>query len=455
MVKPLPTVLASFIGGFFLVQQCGGTSTAFAACSTVPPKPETFRGAKGRVDRPFAVPGDTGGGSVWVGHGGRVALTIDGCPAPTGDFDKSTDVVAIVFTPPSGGPRNALLLAHDCAGVDVSACQGQLQGSGKAACAKATILIPGGTDKGKSLAFDMPALASVNALPELAGPATIVVTRKDKPRCDIGGATVPNCKSDTQPNPPLFCVDDLFQGDPCTSNTRHAVFGNFTVLPELNSFQKLCRDSGDMPKCLLGNAPVNLRFAIDKRGNALIPFQWTGVLRARGSGGSPCPPGSDDCDRRKLRGYTAVDPFPSDPAKAVLQLPAGVSVKSFNMQGAEFVPPPAITAALSSDSLEFRLEGEAHKGKSVLRVPSCDDRNPSCAPNSFFNFTGRMQGSVGPVAIARTGQAGVCEKAGAGDEQPGGPTPTPRKRCTSDAQCGTAYVCAGFRAFAGGHKPKP
>jgi hypothetical protein len=428
-----------------------GVHAAFAACSTVPPQPQVFRGARGKIDRPFVIPGDGAGGSVWVGNGGRVALTIDGCPAPTEDFDKGSDVVAIVFTPPSGGPRNALLLAHDCSGVDVGACQGQLQGSGKAVCQKATILVPGGTDRGKSLAFDMPRLSSVSALPDLAGPATSSVTKKAKPRCDIGSPAVPTCKNATQPNAPLFCVDTLYQGDPCTSDSRHAVFGNFTVLPELNNFQKLCRDSGDKPNCLLGNSPTALRFAVDKRGNVLIPFEWTGVLRARGSAGSPCPRGSDQCDRRKLRGYTAVDPFPADPAKNVVKLPSGVAVKSFNMQGAEFVPPPAITASVSSDNLEFRLEGEAHKGKSVLRIPSCNDSNPSCTPNTFFNFTDRMQGSVGSVPIARTGKQGTCEKVGAGDEPP----TAPRKRCTSDGECGSGSVCAGFRAFARGHGPQP
>jgi hypothetical protein len=166
----------------------------------------------------------------------------------------------------------------------------------------------------------------------------------------------------------------------------------------------------------------------------LLPINWRGVLRAHGSSNKPCADG-DQCDTRVLKGSTAIEPFTNDPNKKVIDLPPGVRVQSFNMRGSEFVPPPSITVALSADGNELQLEGEAHKGKSVIRVPSCDDRTP-CTPNQFFNFTDRLENHVGPINVRHRGGPGVCNVS------------------ETDGECGPNVVCTAFRAFALGQTPR-
>lgn len=401
-----------------------------AACSAVAPAPEILVGAKGSIDRPFVVPGDIPGGGPGGpdGQGGRTVLTLDACQPPGAEFDKKDHVVAIVFTPPLGGTRNALLLAQKCTDVDTALCASQL-GGGKVECVKTNVLVPGGTDKGKELAFDVPEIPT--ALGKLAGPAAVVVTKKDELRCDVGSTSVPLCTDTTAAPQPIFCVDDLSQG-PCDAAVKHTLFPAFTVLPAINDFQKLCKDSGTFPQCASG-VGYKFEFAIDKAGNALVPLRWRGILRAAGGGNAPCTQGQ--CDTRVLQGFTSVDPFPGDPAKEVIDLPAG-SVKSYNMRGGEFTPPPTIHVGISPDLLELRVEGVAHKGKSVLRFPS-----GATAPNTYFDFRNRMQNGVGPVDIKRQGGPGVC------DGFKGG-------KCLTDADC-APDKCGQYRAFALGQTPQP
>lgn len=423
---------ASLLVAALLSAQLIDPHSARAACSGAPPVPEVFRGAKGSIDRPFVVPGDKPGGGPGNpdGDGGRAALILDSCQPATAEFDKQTQVVAIVFNPPSGGTRNALLLAHQCTGVDTTTCANQLGAGSKAVCVKTTVLVSGGGDKGKVIAIDFPDLPS--GLPEVAGPAAVIVTDKSALRCDIGGSVTPTCKDDTQASPPLFCVDDLFQGTGCASATKHSVFPSFTVLPPMNDFKDLCKDRGDAPHCT-PNTAYAFKFAIDKNGNALVPLRWRGILRSIGSGGIACP--DENCDTRVLQGFTSADPFPSDPTKNVIQLPAN-AVTSFNMRGAEFTPPPQIVAALTADMLELKIDGVAHKGKSVLRFPS-----GNVTPNAFFDFRDRMKGGVGPIEIQRKGGPGIC------DRERGG-------ACKTDADC-APDTCGRYRAFAGKHTPRP
>jgi hypothetical protein len=420
--------IACFSLSFFLAP------IAEAACTGDPPTIPMFYGDRGQLDRPFVVPGDHAGGGSWVSNGGRVTLTLASCPPapPPPDFDLQNHVVALVFTPPGTGQRNALLWAANCTAADEQACSGQLGLGGVAKCAKNAFQVTGDN---RSLFFDVPATTSVG-LPDLTGPATIVVTTRPNPRCDLGGP-IPNCKAAALQNPPpVFCVDDLHQA-PC-SPTAHPVFGNFTVLPELNDYKSLCRDKGDKPSCASAGLP--LRLAVDKRGNALIPIKWVGVVKGPGGPDAPCQPSPIDdsgCSRRKFAGYTGINAFPGNTAP--INLPAG-DVTSYNMRGAKFNI--AITASQTDDKLELRLDGVAHKPKSVLRLPSGTNGGP---PNQFFNFADRMQGGVGSVLLGQSGGPGVCSTASGADEDP----PTgPRQRCNSDGECGAGRVCAGFRGFA-------
>jgi len=423
--------IACFAFSFFLAP------IAEAACTGTPPAIPMFYGDRGNLDRPFVVPGDHAGGGTWVTNGGRVTLTLASCPPapPPQDFDQKNHVVALVFTPPGGKQRNALLWAANCTAVDEQACSGQL-GGGIAKCANTPFVVTGSTgDTGKGLFFDVPVITSAG-LPDLTGPATIVVTTKASPGCALGGP-IANCKAASLQTPaPIFCVDDLYQA-PC-SPSPDPVFGNFTVLPELNDYKSLCRDKGDKPSCA-SSGGLPLRLAIDKRGNALIPIKWVGVLRGKGRPDSDCPPSTDDdaCDTRKFAGYTGINAFPGNPAP--INLPAG-AVGSYNMRGAKFNI--SITASQTDDGYELRLEGVAHKPKSVLRLPSGADGG---APNQFFNFADRMQGGVGSILLGQSGSPGVCTAASGADEDP--PT-APRQRCNSDGECGAGRVCAGFRGFA-------
>lgn len=445
MTRTIPRLSAALVLGALICSDVGLPRDARAGCSNIPAPPVSFRGAKGTVDRPFVIPGDTGGPAD---SGGRVTLILDACQPAAAVFDPNDHVVALIFTPPSGGARNALLLTKRCDDSVEKACEAQLQPNGKAACVPTTLHVEGGGKSGddRLLWFDMPKITAASGLSDLAGPAAIVVTGKSSLRCDVGGQTTPTCKSDTTPASPLVCIDDFFVDPGCGLSFLHPEFGNFTVLPTLNDFQKLCKDEGAAPNCVFDETKAEaVRFAIDKRGNVLLPVNWRGVLRAKGSPtGAACTTASA-CDTRKLRGKSRIDPFLNDPAKDVIKLPSGV-VKSFSVRGAEFVPPPEITVGLtnpgSPDQNELLLEGEAHKAKSVVRIPSCDETVSPCVPNSLFNFTDRLANQVGPVTVPRKGGPGICD-------EPGG------KKCTSDANCGSGVACAGVRAFALGHLSDP
>ena len=81
---------------------------AAASCNLLPGVTNTFRGARGTLDRPFAGPGDL----VEL----RLIPVCD-TASPGFDPDPAAQVVTLVFTPPNGA-RNLVVLATDCAALE-------------------------------------------------------------------------------------------------------------------------------------------------------------------------------------------------------------------------------------------------------------------------------------------------------------------------------------------------
>src|SRR5262245_3117289 len=84
---------------------------AYGACNIIPPAIQPFRAMVGTVDRPFAGPGD------WLELGPDRCTQIGGFPDPVDGI-----TVTVLFTPPAGGTRTALLLTpDDCASPSIQA----------------------------------------------------------------------------------------------------------------------------------------------------------------------------------------------------------------------------------------------------------------------------------------------------------------------------------------------
>lgn len=408
-----------------------------AACSRAPRTPIIFRGVKGTVDRPYVTPGDVG--SNPENHGGRLTLTLDSCQAAGLAFDKKEHMVALLFAPPGGGPRHALLLAQKCDGVDVATCGSQINAPDRARCVKTTIHTrPNADGDNRVLLVEVPETTAAAGFPDLTGPAAIVVTPKSAPACSIGGS-IPNCRSATAGGGPLICIDELFLSVGCTLDNPQPDFTSFTVLPPINDYRRICGPGGAAPACDLAQA-AKVRFTVDARGNVLMPLLWRGILRGKGSSGQCSDVAADagHCDTRLLVGHSAVDGNADTPQPDVITLPPGATVTSHTMRGEWFEPPPAIEVNVSADGTELVLSGQAHKSKSVLRIPSC--AGAGCTPNQLFDFTDRLEGGVGAITLTRSGGPGVCDT-------PGG------TRCTTNADCAAGVVCAQFRADAGDHLP--
>src|SRR5689334_13994831 len=92
-----------------------GVSNVDASCDVIPSAVKAFPGTLATVDRPFASPGD------WV----KLSLNPE-CHAASPGFSRNVadQVVTVVFRPLDGA-RNVVLLATDCAAVEVArlACQ--------------------------------------------------------------------------------------------------------------------------------------------------------------------------------------------------------------------------------------------------------------------------------------------------------------------------------------------
>jgi len=239
-----------------------GAAPADAGCNVIPPAVESFRGGLGSLDRPFARPGD------WV----RLSLDPD-CHGPAGFAGGAADqVLSLIFTPPAGGPRNVVVLAADCGAVDTAAC-GARSDVAEAEC----VQVGGGPialdqPDAHTLRFRFPDTDGLvgdgdDQLP-LAGPVTLAVT--------AAGAPLPCALASLPCNRALglrACIDALYAANGTCNAQPHPVFPSFTALPPDNDYQALCSDP--VPPCT--GLTDELRFAVDARGNLLLPMDWRGV----------------------------------------------------------------------------------------------------------------------------------------------------------------------------------
>jgi hypothetical protein len=379
---------------------------AESACNTIPEEPVAFRGAVGTVDRPFARAGQGPGDYLRAGRGcGSPALADhDG----DGSIDAEDYVVTVVFTPPGSGARNIVALT---AGSDCGACSGK----GEVHCVPGTDGILVNTSL-ETVAFRFPGTDDHPAAPEgegrpFTGPATVAVSPAGAPlpcelrtqRCaDYGGSTS------------LFaCVDELYRAGSCGTDRSDLdpTFAHFTALPPANVYAKLCHDSGpDQPPC--NDQAPELRFAVDKAGNAAVPVRWTEILRDK--------PGSPNRkDNRRVQGSTGAPA--SAGASAPIHVPSEVFLASFTPFGTGFTPAPRfeprLLPATAQRPFELGLSGEADEEESTLWF----------ARRKLWLYQCDAQGSA-------PGQA--CEPGTAAQDCPG--TPSCQQRATA-----AYFACSG------------
>jgi hypothetical protein len=273
-----------------------GANPAHAMCEPIPLALDSeFRGALGTVDRPYAIPNDEGQ-DLTV----RLGTAACGQP-PTSfvDFDSDGDdgqddhYVTVLFTPPSGGPRNGIVYTTTqhlgaCQTL-ADSCSGDL-GGGAITCRAVGIksndleVIDSNT-----LRFRFPDTdIDFNATQDdrtFTGPATIAITPITTPLpCELATTSCGACLSSNgacvaQPNL-IACIDDLYDRadtcnvDPATARTDR-VFPHFTALPPANDYGALCTSSGS-PCADFTPPPASreLRFTIDEAGNALLPMDY-------------------------------------------------------------------------------------------------------------------------------------------------------------------------------------
>lgn len=434
---------------------------AGASCDQIPGTANTFRGALGSVDRPFAGPGDF----VEL----RLSPTCDGASA---GFDPvaSGNVITIAFTPPAG-PERLVVIADDCAALESerAACAADLAGG-------TVVCLPLATPPGSPaieivereslrLRFRFPSTSGMvpgaNADLTLSGPVTLAVTRRGAPLA-CGLATEP-CDEQTGL---VACIDELFRIDGTCDPAPDEQFSHFTALPHANDAKAVCVD----PSPLCSARAQELRITADAAGNLLIPVDWSGVLLPRTA---------EEASRslgiaRLMSAMVAAEAFPG--TGRALRVPNAKFLISLSPGGGRLAPVFEPRVDVDSDGLA--LFGSTDAPRSVLRIArrspafrqchigeqdgqpctdasdcpggSCDQarcaggesagspcsadadcRDGECGP-ALFDFRSRFAAGIGPIVLPRFG-AGFCQNNGAA--------------CATDATCGEGR-CVSYRVEA-------
>ena len=361
-----------------------------ASCNQIPGTVNTFRGAVGSLNRPFARPGD----AIDV----RLSPTCE--PARSFGPTAADNIVTVVFKPASG-VRSIVIIAEDCVAVgeQLTGCS-VLPDVGSTRCIAAvdgtelTNLEVVEVDGSPRLRFRFPDtdvdLSSADDDRTLAGPATIAVTAADAPLpCFLAHESC-----DDQPNV-TACVDDFRAVNGSCDTTRASDFGGFTALPPPNNYQALCVDPS--PPCR--GTTNEIRFTTDAAGNVLLPMDWRGILV-----------GEDIPIARLLRGSTTIDAFPN--VLGPIRVPDRSYLTSFSPSGGK-LPPIFTPQSAAGDRLT--LFGSADAPETVLRIArrvciggvnqgnvctaDADCSDSSCgAP--IFDFESRATAGVGPVLVS-------------------------------------------------------
>jgi hypothetical protein len=252
--------------GLALVCLLVGAEAAQAACNLIPGTEKTFNSALGGTNRPFAAPGEA------------VEILRRPCDPPAVSFsaDPTQHVVTVLFTPPGGTPNAvALTAAADCSGVNLGSCS--LPGGGTVTCVDA----PTGSgvttverDGVRRLRFRFPdtddALLAADDDVTLSGPVKIAVTAAGQPLpCGLATASCASTPGLTA------CIDEYFANDgACGTGVPLETFPTFTALPPPNDYAADCfRES---PPCTA--LAEEVRAALDRDGNLLLPVNWQGIL---------------------------------------------------------------------------------------------------------------------------------------------------------------------------------
>ncbi len=394
-----------YLIGCLILLLSGLSNSASAVCNVVPAARGEVRGALGSLDRPFAGPGDL------------VEMTVqpalcDGTSTGFVDLDNDGDaaddhVVAVLFQPPGGGPASAALLAEGCAGIDTAGCAADLGVGGTATCVDTAAPLPPPFDfpglvvsPPERLQFRFPDTdAQVGGASDgrtLAGPATIVVTRRDRPlRCDLVATRCADLAGDTSTTGVVACTDELYEPDgTCRTDPAQVAttFGNFTALPPANDLEAMI----DLP------GTTEVRFTTDGAGNALVPMDYAGVLVRVDS--IPVP--------QLARAGTNIEAFSGGGAK--VDLPGDGFVGSYSPEG---IPLPPVFTPLQDPTTpsEATLFGSVDAPRGVIRIArrGCiggPDEGATCSQDSectsdqcstdLFDFSDRYVAGVGPVVLS-------------------------------------------------------
>jgi hypothetical protein len=384
----------------------GAAAGAHAACNAIPGTTTAFRGTLGTTDRPFVQPG------------GFVRLRLDArCHASEFFPSPEEHVVTVVFKPPSGVPR-AAVLATECAALapELARC-----GLRPEECFPANserfpeslqiVVTPEGQ---RELLFQFPDTDDLFEPPgddrTLTGPAAIAVTRASDPLpCEL--RTAP-CTS----RPGLVaCVDSLLADDGTCGPTPHEIFGHFTALPPANSYAQLCRGE---PQSVCRGGQEEVRFTVDAAGNVLVPMDWGGVVVR----GFVFP------IARLLRASTSVPAFPGG---APVRLPGRSFLGSYSLEGRRLPPVFDPQVDLEAAATVF---GTTDAFESVLRITRRSAIFQRCAGGDNDGLPCNEpadcgEGTCGPTACV----GGTADGSG----------------CTADAECPGGECGPGLFDFGG------
>ena len=387
-----------------------GRQRSEASCNIIPGTSNTFRGAIGSADRPFAGPGD-----VLELHRNVCDPTSSGFSASAADH-----VITFVFTPPNGS-RHVVILAADCASLDAkrAACAAT-SGIAGAKCVQGNqfgqlslevvdregirrlrIRVPGVAD-----------LGGIDAVSEhtLSGPATIAVTAAADPGplpCDLASTPCAGHSS------LLACIDTLLAVDGTCGSTPDPTFSHFTILPPPNDYQAVC--TNPHPPC--NGTADEVRFTIDAAGNVLLPMDWRGILLGQGV---PI--------ARLLSGSTSIDT--NLKIHAPIFIPGNAFLHSYSPEGG--LLPPIFDPQTQQD--ETTLFGTADAPATVLRIAR---RSPN------FSWCKGMVGNADRPCFSDSDCYGsTCVPAVCCHEGPPDCPTCPTWRC-GDTPCASDADCPG------------
>lgn len=391
----------------------GAPSPVLAECDVIPGTTNQFRAALGSVDRPYAAPGDF------------VEITIrpdvcDGASAlrdllAAGPLEGNVRVT-LVFEPPAGGPKSAVILSMPAAAPtqgQLDNCAAQLGAGGSAGLAQAAATgdlatrpaLPGQTER--RLRFRFPdtdgEVGQASDDRTLSGPVTILVTKASDAslHCGVAGA---GCSAGGSGL--VACVDDLFETDgTCRtgSATLRPTFAHFVGLPPPNDFRASCKPAAGSP-CT--GTQQELRFTTDPSGNVLLPFDYRGVLVR--VDGVPIP--------RLVNGRTPIDAFLGGAFDAPA-IPSEEFIASYSMGGGRLPPlftpltdvtDPAAAKLFGSVDAALGVIRIARKGPGTLRCSGGASKGTACSSDAdcpgaecaLFEFRDRYADGRGPIVLA-------------------------------------------------------